>query len=132
MKRSVLAALLVLGTASASWATSSAPGAGLQPAYEQIDSFHFYGRLDNWRAIDRNTLIVWTTPSRPYLVELMRGSPDLRFAQVIGLTSTIGNVHAKLDSVLVRGSEYPIKAIYRLNREQARELRQVRTTQQAV
>jgi hypothetical protein len=131
MKRPVLAALLVLGTASASWATGSA-SVGLQPAYEQIDGFHFYGRLDNWRAIDRDTLIVWTTPSKPYLVELMRGSPDLRFAQVIGLTSTIGRVNAKLDSVLVRGSDYPIKAIYRLNREQAQELRQARTTRQTV
>jgi hypothetical protein len=122
----------VLGTASASWATSSAPGAGLQPGYEQIDSFHFFGRLDNWRAIDRDTLIVWTTPSRPYLVELMRGSPDLRFAQVIGITSTIGRVNAKLDSVVVRGSDYPIRAIYRLDREQARELRQARAAPQAV
>jgi hypothetical protein len=123
MKRSVLAALFVLGTTSAGWAAAPTPEAELQPQYEQIDSFHFFGRLDNWRAIDRNTLIVWATPSRPYLVELSRGSPDLRFAQVIGLTSTIGTVHAKLDSVVVRGWDYPIKAIYKMSRDQARDLR---------
>ena len=121
MKRLTLTVLALLGAVSALWTAGSAQAASLQQPYEPIDSFHFFGRLDNWRAIDRDTLIVWATPARPYLVELTRGSPDLRFAETIGVTSTIGRVHAQLDSIVVRGWDYPIEAIYRLSREQAHE-----------
>jgi hypothetical protein len=91
--------------------------------FEQVQGFHHFGGLDDWHAIDRDTLIVWITPFEPYLVELSRASSDLRFAEAIGVTSTFGDVRAKLDSVVVRGRDYPIKAIYKLSRDDARELR---------
>ena len=100
---------------SLSWAAES-ESAG----YEPVDRIHHFGRFDSWRVVDRDTLIVWTTPSRPYLIELKRGSPDLRFAQVISVTSTIGATYAKLDSIRVRGFDYPIEAIYKLSRDEAR------------
>jgi len=118
-------ALTALGNAGASEMVSSTP----VPVYDPVDSFQIYQRLDNWRAVDEDTLIVWATPSRPYLIDLMRRSPDLRFAETIGVTSTVGKV-TKFDSVLVRGEDYPIKAIYKLTREQALELHQVQTVHQ--
>jgi len=91
-------------------------------AYEQVDSFRFFGHLNSWRAIDKDTLILWATPFQPYLVELTRDSHDLQFVEAIGVTSTVGRV-TDLDSVLVRGSSYPIKAIYKLDRHEAAEIR---------
>lgn len=96
------------------------PTTAVQVMPEAVDEFHFFGRLDSWRAVDRNTLIVWTTPFKPYLIELQRPATGLRFAEVIGLTSTAGTVYARLDNVRVDGFRYPIRSIYRLTKEQAR------------
>lgn len=88
---------------------------------EAVDKFHFFGRLDGWRAVDRNTLIVWTTPFKPYLIELRRPASGLRFAEYIGVTSTAGTVHAGLDNIRVDGFRYPIKSIHPLTKQQARD-----------
>lgn len=98
---------------------ASTPG----PANElrEVRSFRLMGHT-SWRSLDRDTLIVWTSPSRPYLVELRHPSPDLRFAQAIGVTSLAGRVSAGFDDVIVEGSRYPIRSIYALDRAHAREL----------
>jgi len=101
-------------------AHSPAPEVRVVPQPEPIDQFNFFGRLDGWRAVDRDTLIVWTTPFKPYLIELRRPAGSLRFAEVIGLTSTAGRVDARFDEVRVDGFRYPIRAMYRLTKEQAR------------
>ncbi|HLF12809.1 MAG TPA: DUF6491 family protein, partial [Gammaproteobacteria bacterium] len=79
----------------------------------------------SWSAVDEDTVIVWATPFRPYLVELAFPSHDLRFADVIGLTSVGSRVYAKFDSVKVRGFRYPIDSIYKLTREEARNLKRI-------
>ena len=117
-----IASLLLGGAmlASAEVVNTEIPETELYEAPEQIDSFHFFGRFDSWRAVDRDTLIVWTTAFKPYLIELRRPSPELRFAHVIAISSTVGMVHSRLDNVYVDGWPYRIKAIYRLTAEQAR------------
>ena len=120
MRYVALTALAALGATSPGWTANATPAGADPSGYERVERFNHFGRFDNWRAVDRDTLIVWTTPARAYLIELTRGSPDLRFAQAIGVTSTIGKTYAGLDSVLVRGSDYPIKAIYKLSRDEAR------------
>ena len=117
-----LASVLACGGASAE---APAPGAqtSIAPsslAPEPVDSFNTFGRFDSWRVVDRDTLIVWVTPARPYLIKLRRPSPRLRFAQAIGISSTVGKVHARLDQIYVDGWPYQIEAIHRLTREQAR------------
>ena len=87
---------------------------------ERVDSILALTQLDDWRAVDRDTLIIWRTPAEAYLVELHRPSPDLRFVQTIGVTSTTGKVRANLDAVKVRGNVYPIREIYKLDGEEAR------------
>ena len=57
-----------------------------------------------------------------YLVKLAFKSNDLRFAQVIGLTQFGSRVYAKFDAVKVGGFRYPIDSIYKMSREEARDL----------
>ena len=76
----------------------------------------------NWRAIGRDELIIWASPSKPYLVKIWRPYTSLRFVHTIGVTSTIGRV-TKFDNVIVDGQRLPIKSIVRLDRETAKELR---------
>ena len=94
------------------------PGSG----YPAVDSFWLHTRLHSWTPIDNKKVIVWPTPFDPYLVELAYPSPDLKFANVIGLTSFADRVYAKFDAVKVRGFRYPIENIYKLTREEAKSL----------
>ena len=120
------AALLLtgLGLASASSPDDRTPVTELSVVPEPVDSFKFFGRLDSWRAVDRDTLIVWTTAFRPYLIELGRPNPGLRFAHIIGISSTVGTVRSRLDEIYVDGLPYRIKSIHRLSPAQARSWQQ--------
>lgn len=92
----------------------------IAPEAERIDSFTMLGGLHSWTAVDDDTVIVWVTPFKPYLIELAFPSHDLRFAHVIGVTSFGSRVYAKFDAVNVAGFRYPIESIYELTREEAR------------
>ena len=94
------------------------PGAGL----EEVDSFTMLTQPYSFHPVDKDTVIVWTTPFQPYLVELSFPSNDLKFAHAIGVTSFGSRVYAKFDSVQVRGFRYPIHAIYKMSRDEARNL----------
>lgn len=118
----MLAGLIVLGLAGAAQ-TAAANEPAADGGMEPVDGIWIPHRLDGWRPIDRQTLIIWATPFRPYLVELARPSNGLRFAEAIGVTSTAGTVSAKFDSVIVDGFRYPIRAIYSIDRDTARELK---------
>jgi len=114
---------LTLGLASASAAQAAeAVQADELAGYEQVKSITAFGGLHSWSAIDNDTLIVWANPFRPYLIELKYPSHDLRFTNAIGVTQFGSQVHSRFDSVQVRGLRYPIGAIYKLSREEARQL----------
>ena|SRR5690349_5769557 len=95
------------------------PGKGVG---EEVDSFSMLTRPYSWHALDDDTVIVWTNPWQPYLVELAFPSHDLRFVQAIGLTSVGSRVYAKFDAVQVRGFRYPIQGIFKLTRDEAKAL----------
>ena len=92
------------------------------PAFEQVDSIPMLTRPHSWQVIDDDTVIVWATPFDPYLVELAFKSHDLKFAHVIGITQFGSRVYAKFDAVKVGGFRYPIDSIYKMTREEARNL----------
>jgi hypothetical protein len=92
------------------------------PGYEPVDSFWIYSHPWSWHAVDERQVILWTTPSTPYLVELAYPSHDLKFAEAIGVTSFGNRVYAKFDALKVRGFRYPIDHIYKMSREEARNL----------
>ena len=81
-----------------------------------------FGRLHSWRAISRDELVVWASPSRPYLITLSHRNPNLRFAHAIGVTSHTGRI-TKFESVIVDGWRTPIRSIVALDRETAKSLR---------
>lgn len=113
------AAALCLG---ASVSGASAAEVAVAPALQRVDSIPALTRPHSWHAIDDDTVIVWATPFDPYLVELAFKSPDLRFTEVIGITQVGSRIYAKFDAVKVRGFRYPIDSIYKMTREEARNL----------
>ena len=81
-----------------------------------------YGRLYDWRAVSRDEIILWASPSRPYLVKIWRPHTGLRNANYLGVTSTVGRI-TKFDNVIVGGQRLPIISIVALDRETAKSMR---------
>ena len=79
-------------------------------------------RLHDWQVIDERTVIVWANPWQPYLVTLAYPSHDLPFVQTIGVTSLGDRVYAHFDSLRVAGFRYPIDNIYKMTKQEAKEL----------
>ena len=120
-----VAAVLTLSSAAgfAAGARSANPAAAMAAAsLERVDSIPMLTRPHSWQAIDDDTVVLWATPFDPYLVELAFKSHDLKFAQVIGVTQVGSRVYAKFDAVKVGGFRYPIDSIYKMTREEARNL----------
>jgi len=104
-------------------ARNQAPQAAIQaPVGQPVDSFPILSRLHDWQVIDDKTVIVWATPWQPYLVQLKYPSHDLPFVQAIGVTSFGDRVYARFDSLRVAGFRYPIDNIYKMTKEEAKEL----------
>lgn len=80
-------------------------------AEPSVDSFTWPGRFYSWETLGDNQLVVFTTPSDAYLLTVQSPCNQLAFAQNVGLTSTVGTVHARLDSVTVQGWHCPIMQI---------------------
>lgn len=120
MPSSCLRALACVGLAALVAACSSG-GPRLSEAQEReryasyaqapVDSFTWLGRFYNWQTLGDNQLVVFTTPSDAYLLTVQPPCSQLPFAQVVGVTSTAGTVHARLDSVTVQGWRCPITQI---------------------
>lgn len=86
---------------------------------ETVKRFNVWN-VDSWQAIDQQSLIIRTSPSRAYLLVLNRRVPDLRFGHAIQFSSTGSSVHAKFDTVGTlgryhRGIPANIAKIYKLN-----------------
>lgn len=120
-KRNLLTTLLCALTAPTLAATTAEPTYALEDL-SQVGSIPTFGEFDRWRELGNDTLIVWTSPSRPYLLKLRRPSHDLRFVQQIGITNSVGRVMAGFDDVLIDGWPYRIESIYKLDRPTAKEL----------
>ncbi len=121
------AALVALGAAGASSAASARAAANDSasvdtPAYEQVDSFVMWNHPYSWSPIDDRTVVLWPTPFEAYLVRIAYPSHDMRYVQGIGVTSSTSRVYAKFDALQIRGFRYPIDSIYKLTREEARNL----------
>ena len=123
MKKLILATLLGVGLVGMSQAANATERAAAGDM-RAVKYFRTFDGMDGWRPIGRDSLIIWATPFRPYLVKLTRPSFDLRFEQTIGVTSMGGTVYAKFDSVIVDGIRYPIRAIYQIDPKTARHMKE--------
>ena len=108
--------------ASVSFAAAYSQARIETPAFEEVDSITMFRGPHSWQVLDEDTVILWATPFDPYLVELAFKSHDLRFADVIGVTQFGSRVYAKFDAVKVGGFRYPIDSIYKVSRDDARNL----------
>ena len=123
------AALLALGAAGATGIANARAAANdndgvsdQTPAYEQVDSFVMWNHPYSWSPVDDRTVVLWPTPFEAYLVRITYPSHDMRFVQHIGVTQSTARVYAKFDALQIRGFRYPIDSIYKLTREEARNL----------
>jgi hypothetical protein len=129
MNKSIVRTLAALGFAAGLTAGSTASFAATEtqidashPVYEQVESIPMLTRPHSWQVVDDETVVVWATAFDPYLVKLKFKSYDLKFAQVIGITQFGSRIYAKFDAVKVGGFRYPIDSIYKMSREEARDL----------
>jgi len=123
MKGIALGTLLALGFGTIAQAAAATKDVSELPAFEPVRSIWASRGFHDFDVIDDDTLILWTTPFQPYLVELRAPSHDLRFAHVIAVESTTSRIYSKFDSVRIAGFRYPIDQIYKLSREDARQLK---------
>jgi hypothetical protein len=112
---------LVFGTSLAGSASPSAVSSA-ELGFPEVESIPVLTRPYSWQALDDDTVIVWATRRDPYLVDLAFESHGLRFSHVIGITQFGNRIYAKFDAVTVDGFRYPIDSIYRMTREEARNL----------
>lgn len=116
--------------------TAVAANAALQPLpekyqFDQLPEVERFSRwsIDDYTAVDRQSLIVKTSPSTSYLLILQRKLPGIGFNHAIALSSTGSQVHARFDTVQVIDRHasripVPIAKIYRLDgREQRKQVR---------
>jgi len=112
----------VVGVSAAAGRSEAPRTAAQAPVGEQVESFSVLTPLHDWQVIDDKTVIVWATPWQPYLLQLKYASHDLQFVQAIGVTSLGDRVYARFDSLRVAGFRYPIDNIYKMTKEEAKEL----------
>jgi hypothetical protein len=75
-------------------------------------------RFDGWEALSNSELIIFMGANTAYYLKVWApcGTQGLRWAQVVGLTSSVGGtVTARLDSVRTQGMNCPISEIRKLD-----------------
>lgn len=124
--------ILAVGLLAASFsaATVSAAVKPLAEKYQfdelpEVKGFSNWS-INGWTAVDRQSLIVRTSPSTAYLLILQRRAPGLRSGNAIALSSTASRVHAKFDTVstvdrYVSNIPIPIAKIYKLKGKEQRK-----------
>lgn len=120
----LLATLALLGACSTT-VPADRPGSAL-PARARympyvgppIESFTWMSRFDGWEALSDSELIVFMGADTAYYLKVWApcGTSGLRFAHVVGLTSSVGGtVTAGLDSLKTEGMNCPISEIRRFD-----------------
>jgi hypothetical protein len=94
----VIASALALGLGRSAYAADAAApwqGAGGPvieappadaPGDDGLDHITVF-RIDGWRPVGRDAIILWATAFQPYLLKLDRPAIDLPFVEHVGLTS---------------------------------------------
>ncbi len=79
-------------------------------------------RVSGFKAVGPKQVVLYTTPSKPYLITLRSRATGLRFSNAIGVTSTGQSIYARFDSLVVDGFRYPIESITAIDRATAKSL----------
>ncbi|SHH73396.1 DUF6491 family protein [Ferrimonas marina] len=84
---------------------------------EQVQRIENY-RMNSWEALDNQAVLIQQSPRTWYLLILQRPDPNLTFANVVLVSSTVGSVEARFDTVstpLERGRKTHIERIYKVD-----------------
>ncbi|HZF15979.1 MAG TPA: DUF6491 family protein [Steroidobacteraceae bacterium] len=76
-----------------------------------IDRFAYRGSLDGWRAVDRDRVVVWTTPDDAYLLTVERDCQDLTQVSRLRLTSSREDFDRTYDYMVIGGDRCRITDI---------------------
>jgi Family of unknown function (DUF6491) len=80
-----------------------------------IDRFEYRGRLDGWRSVGENRLVVWTSADDAYLLTVEPECRGLATTNRIDLSSSSHNVNRGSDSVVVNRERCRITDIHHVN-----------------
>jgi hypothetical protein len=81
----------------------TARDAYLAYAGDSVSRISYYGRINGWRPLSRDELVIWTTANDAYLLTVVPACIELQSATQIGVTSRTGRnwVSSGRDDVLV-------------------------------
>jgi hypothetical protein len=119
----VLALVFILAGCASSEASKERAAMYTFPELEQVNAIDNF-RIDGWENVDRYTVIVNSRPREIYLLVLSGGLNNLKFAQGLLITSTLGKVEVGFDSVSTPQDpmqKSQIKRIYRLKDKTEKE-----------
>ena len=74
---------------------------------EQVSSIPFSGSIHNWMPLGETALVVWTGPSRAWLLELGSKCPYMDYSYAIGFDGRDNRISAGFDSVVPLGGAGP-------------------------
>jgi hypothetical protein len=120
MNRKLGMMMVAFGLSLTACATTAVDSNVSHEGLEHVSRISSLAAPYSWSRLDDDTILLWTSPSKPYLVDLSRKAYELRFANTIAVTSSAGSIYEKFDSVIVDGIRYPIAGIYKLDRETAK------------
>ena len=126
MNRKIGMLILMLAVTQLAYASTKEENELMHVDLERVGKVSVLGPIDSWTRVDDDTIIVWTSAFRPYLIDLTRPAIDLKFVQTIGVSTTVGQIQERFDNIIVAGIPYPIQAIYKLDRESAKKVREGR------
>lgn len=85
-----------------------------------VDSIRYH-RVQNWEPLSEDRLIIWTRNTEAWLLDVQRPCPELPWAQAISIPTASRQIHARFDSVHVRGQRCRITRIRGLDARALRE-----------
>jgi hypothetical protein len=94
-----------------------------------VSSFNYHGRIDRWRALGRDEVVVWTAMDQAYLLKIGSGCFNIESAMQIAVVSKIeGTVSSGFDYLQVQKDRCRIIEIrpidYKLMQKEERKLRE--------
>jgi len=98
----------------------AAPAVADQPALaapkEARIAFANHGGIRNWRAVDRDTLLIEGRNRRWYQAELFAPAFGLPFALAVGFDTHPGGSFDRFSRVIVEGQSYPLRSLVEIER----------------
>ena len=91
--------------------TATLPAAATERSDQARINFVDHGGIRNWRAVDRDTLLIRGRGKQWYKAELFAPAWGLNFAHAIGFDTGGGGSFDRFSSVIVEGRHYPLRSL---------------------